>query len=227
MTKNPSVSIMIVNSETQERVSDGVVGEVWLRSASVAAGYWGLSEATAATFVPGPRSVDAPATPSGVVVFEGDAAEDSKRDAVDSGAATSADGGSSGAAAAGAGAGAGARAGAGASPEGVDGTAAGAGGGGGGGAYNWLRTGDFGAVWRGQLFITGRMKDLIIIRGRNHYPQVCSAIAPLFSALACPHVHVAAAVRRTSRKPWSVTTVCGRVALLPSVCLWMPVACRY
>ncbi|WP_326598996.1 fatty acyl-AMP ligase [Streptomyces sp. NBC_01803] len=35
----------------------------------------------------------------------------------------------------------------------------------------WLRTGDLGAVFEGQLLVTGRLKDLIIVDGRNHYPQ--------------------------------------------------------
>jgi amino acid adenylation domain-containing protein/thioester reductase-like protein len=35
----------------------------------------------------------------------------------------------------------------------------------------FLRTGDLGFVHEGELYITGRLKDLIIIRGRNHYPQ--------------------------------------------------------
>ncbi|HKI01898.1 MAG TPA: amino acid adenylation domain-containing protein [Thermoanaerobaculia bacterium] len=35
----------------------------------------------------------------------------------------------------------------------------------------FLRTGDLGFFAGGQLFITGRLKDLIIVRGRNLYPQ--------------------------------------------------------
>jgi len=35
----------------------------------------------------------------------------------------------------------------------------------------WVRTGDYGTYYEGDLYITGRVKDLVIIDGRNHYPQ--------------------------------------------------------
>jgi pristinamycin I synthase-3/4 len=38
-------------------------------------------------------------------------------------------------------------------------------------ARRYLRTGDLGFLRGGELFVTGRLKDLIILRGRNLYPQ--------------------------------------------------------
>ncbi|MGE2716643.1 AMP-binding protein [Mycolicibacterium litorale] len=35
----------------------------------------------------------------------------------------------------------------------------------------WLRTGDLGVMSQGDLFIIGRIKDLLIVNGRNHYPD--------------------------------------------------------
>lgn len=38
-------------------------------------------------------------------------------------------------------------------------------------AEKWLRTGDLGFVSDGELFIMGRIKDVLIVYGRNHYPE--------------------------------------------------------
>ncbi|MDT5306833.1 MAG: fatty acid CoA ligase FadD32 [Mycobacterium sp.] len=35
----------------------------------------------------------------------------------------------------------------------------------------WVRTGDYGTYHNDHLYITGRVKDLVIVDGRNHYPQ--------------------------------------------------------
>ena len=37
--------------------------------------------------------------------------------------------------------------------------------------YLHVNTGDLGFLHEGELFICGRSKDLIIVRGSNHYPQ--------------------------------------------------------
>lgn len=45
----------------------------------------------------------------------------------------------------------------------------------------WLRTGDLGFISEGELFIIGRMKDLLIVRGRNLYPDDIEATVSLIS----------------------------------------------
>ncbi len=88
--------IVIVHPETLQHCSDDEVGEIWVRGASVAQGYWQKTEEIQATF----RAY----------------LTDTK--------------------------------------EGP-----------------FLRTGDLGFLQNGELFVTGRLKDLIIVRGRNYYPQ--------------------------------------------------------
>lgn len=46
----------------------------------------------------------------------------------------------------------------------------------------WFRTGDLGMYLDGQLYITGRIKDMIIVDGRNHYPQDVEATVSAVSA---------------------------------------------
>ncbi|MCC2034024.1 fatty acyl-AMP ligase [Microbacterium allomyrinae] len=51
-------------------------------------------------------------------------------------------------------------------------------------AGSFMRTGDLAAVLDGQLYVTGRLKEMIIVRGRNLYPQDIEAAArPLSPAV--------------------------------------------
>ncbi|MEQ1564103.1 MAG: non-ribosomal peptide synthase/polyketide synthase, partial [Myxococcota bacterium] len=58
-----------------------------------------------------------------------------------------------------------------------------------GGDAAYLRTGDLGAVLDGDLYVTGRLKDLMIFRGRNVYPQdveaTVEALHPAFRPNSC------------------------------------------
>lgn len=48
----------------------------------------------------------------------------------------------------------------------------------------WLRTGDLGFLLDGELFVAGRAKDMIIVRGVNHFPEDVEA-----AARSVPGVH--------------------------------------
>jgi acyl-CoA synthetase (AMP-forming)/AMP-acid ligase II len=88
-------NVLAVDLATRTAVPDGRVGELWLSSPSVAAGYWGRDEETRTTFGNYLASGEGP----------------------------------------------------------------------------FLRTGDLGFLDGSEVFVTGLLKDLIIIHGRNHYPQ--------------------------------------------------------
>jgi acyl-CoA synthetase (AMP-forming)/AMP-acid ligase II len=116
-SKNPDVWVLVVNPDTSTPLpAEGGVGEIWIHSESLAAGYYGKEEATRAAFkahlaVP-PGSTDANAAAAATAI-----------------------------------------------------------------RADWLRTGDLGFIWHGELFICGRSKDLIIMRGRNFFPQDIEAAA--------------------------------------------------
>jgi len=57
----------------------------------------------------------------------------------------------------------------------------------------WLRTGDCGVIDRGQLAITGRQKDLIIVNGQNYYPHDIEEIVAHVDGLDLGKVVVAGA----------------------------------
>lgn len=87
--------VRIVDARTCQPVDPTQIGEIWIRGASVAQGYWGKEEQTAETF--------------GARLADGDGP--------------------------------------------------------------FLRTGDYGFFRDGELFVVGRIRDIVIIRGRNYHPQ--------------------------------------------------------
>ena len=60
-------------------------------------------------------------------------------------------------------------------------------------ADGWLRTGDCGVVTEGQLVITGRQKDIIIVNGQNYYPHDIEEIVAGLDGLDLNKVVVAGA----------------------------------
>ncbi|MFE4663510.1 fatty acyl-AMP ligase [Streptomyces sp. NPDC056716] len=61
-------------------------------------------------------------------------------------------------------------------------------------AGGWLRTGDLGFLRAGELFVTGRLKDVIIRKGRNFYPQDIEAAAERADAALRPNCAAAFSV---------------------------------
>lgn len=99
------VEIAIIDKASGSRQRSGLLGEIWLRGASVAKGYWNSPEETAQTF-------------QATIADETDQRGE------------------------------------------------------------WLQTGDLGFVdEQGELYIAGRIKDVIIVRGVNYYPQDIEATA--------------------------------------------------
>jgi acyl-CoA synthetase (AMP-forming)/AMP-acid ligase II/acyl carrier protein len=62
-------------------------------------------------------------------------------------------------------------------------------------ADGWLRTGDLGLMHEGELYISGRAKEVIFVNGQNYYPHDLEAIAQRAPGLELGKV-VAAGVRR-------------------------------
>jgi acyl-CoA synthetase (AMP-forming)/AMP-acid ligase II len=71
----------------------------------------------------------------------------------------------------------------------------------------YLRTGDLGFMHGGELFICGRMKDLIIVGGRNYYPQDIEATVEGTSKLIRPGCSAAFTVDPVSGQGEQVAVV--------------------
>jgi acyl-CoA synthetase (AMP-forming)/AMP-acid ligase II len=61
----------------------------------------------------------------------------------------------------------------------------------------YLRTGDLGCIVEGRLFVTGRIKDLLIVRGVKHYPQDIEATVERAHPILRPGSCAAFAVQQT------------------------------
>jgi len=64
----------------------------------------------------------------------------------------------------------------------------------------FLRTGDLGFLAEGELFITGRIKDLLIVNGLNHYPQDIELAAERSHPQLRPHCSAAFALPGEERE---------------------------
>jgi acyl-CoA synthetase (AMP-forming)/AMP-acid ligase II len=68
------------------------------------------------------------------------------------------------------------------------------------GAGPFLRTGDLGFLLDGELYVTGRLKELIILHGKNHYPQDIEATVATSHPLLRRDCGVAFSVEVTGRE---------------------------
>jgi acyl-CoA synthetase (AMP-forming)/AMP-acid ligase II len=65
----------------------------------------------------------------------------------------------------------------------------------------FLRTGDLGTICDGELFVTGRQSDLIILNGRNHHPHDIESLAESIDLIFIPHSTAAFELRSRSGEP--------------------------
>lgn len=78
---------------------------------------------------------------------------------------------------------------------------------------DWMRSGDLGFKHRGQLFISGRRKDLIIIRGRNYHPQDIERVAQEASDAFEPNGGAAVSIHTSDREHLVIIQELRRSAL--------------
>ncbi|MCK9894491.1 AMP-binding protein [Frankia sp. AgB32] len=77
---------------------------------------------------------------------------------------------------------------------------------------NFLRTGDLGLVEAGELYIAGRLKDMIVIRGRNYFPQDLESAAWSADSRVRPGCVAAFGVTTDEQEQLVVAAECGSPA---------------
>lgn len=83
--------------------------------------------------------------------------------------------------------------------------------------HRYLRTGDLGFVQQGELFVTGRRKDLLVVHGRNVYPQDLERTAELAHAAVREAGVIAIGITRADGKETAALLVECRARPAPEV----------
>ena len=91
-------------------------------------------------------------------------------------------------------------------------------------ADGWLRTGDLGVVHEGELYITGRAKEIIFVNGQNYYPQDLENIAQRAEGLGLGKVVVAGVRLPNTRADQLVVFVLHRKTLRDFVSIALQVS---
>jgi acyl-CoA synthetase (AMP-forming)/AMP-acid ligase II len=81
----------------------------------------------------------------------------------------------------------------------------------------FLRTGDLGFLWNEELYIDGRLKDLIIVGGQNHHPNDIEETVQQSHPMVHPRGSAAFSVTRNGQEELIVLAELDRKAILRSV----------
>ncbi len=79
----------------------------------------------------------------------------------------------------------------------------------------YLRTGDMGFFHRGELFVCGRIKDMIILRGQNYYPQDIERVVERASSLLRAHCVAAFQIHEASEPALAIVAEVKNPSVLP------------
>ena len=79
----------------------------------------------------------------------------------------------------------------------------------------YLRTGDMGFFHEGELFVCGRIKDMIILRGQNYYPQDIEAVVEKASGLVRANCVVAFQINEDSEPALAIVAEVKNLKALP------------
>jgi thioester reductase-like protein len=79
----------------------------------------------------------------------------------------------------------------------------------------YLRTGDMGFFHDGELFVCGRIKDMIILRGQNYYPQDIEAVVEKASGLIRANCVVAFQINEDSEPALAIVAEVKNLKALP------------